>query len=48
MVGSPLISKNGIVVGLNELERQCDKEQAGSLFESVYPYVRWIEKHLMN
>lgn len=45
MVGSPLISKNGIVVGLNELERHCDKDQAGNLFESVYPYVRWIEKY---
>lgn len=48
MVGSPLISKNGNVVGLNEVERQCEKDQPASLFESVYPYVRWIELYMKN
>lgn len=46
MVGSPLITKSGVVVGLNEIERKCEKDQPASFFESIYPYVRWIETFL--
>lgn len=46
MVGSPLVTQSGVVVGLNLVVRKCEKEQPGSLFESTYPYVRWIETFL--
>lgn len=42
MAGSP----TGVVVGLNEVARKCETNQPGSLFVSIYPYVRWIETFL--
>lgn len=47
MVGSPIVTQSGVVVGLNQFGRKCEKDQPGSLFESIYPYVRWIETFLI-
>lgn len=46
MAGSPIITRTGVVVGLNEVARKCETNQPGSLFVSIYPYVRWIETFL--
>lgn len=39
MAGSPIITRTGVVVGLNEVARKCETNQPGSLFVSIYPYV---------
>lgn len=46
MVGSPLVTQGGVVVGINQFGRKCEN-QTGSLFESTYPYVRWIETYFI-